>query len=54
MAAKIGASDRQGYRKSVAMLSNAEIVKKSNFQPKHWGKIQAVLKHRGLVWETES
>jgi hypothetical protein len=51
MAAKIGSADRGGFRKSVAMLSNKEIVKKSNFQPKHWGKIGAVLRHRGLVWD---
>jgi len=51
MAAKIGGADRNGYRKSVAMLSNAEIVKKSNFRPKERGKIAAVLRHRGLSWD---
>ncbi len=51
MAAKTGSADRKGFRKSVAMLSNEEIVKKSNFQPRHWGKVAAVLKHRGLVWD---
>jgi len=51
MAAKTGSADRNGFRKSVAMLSNEEIVKKSNFQPRHWGKVEAVLRHRGLVWD---
>lgn len=53
MAAKIGTPEKSGFRKSVAMLSNKEIVKKSTFQPRHQNKVEAVLRSRGLVWETE-
>jgi len=51
MAAKIGGADRSGHRKSVAMLNNEEIVKKSNFRPKDRNKIAVVLRHRGLSWD---
>lgn len=53
MAAKIGSPDRQGVRKSVAALSNVEIVDKTRFKPKDWHKMLPYLRQRGLVW-TES
>ena len=51
MAAKIGGADRAGNRKSVAMLSNEQIVKKSNFRPRERNKIEAILRHRGISWD---
>lgn len=53
MAAKIGTADRSGFRKSVAMLTNKELLDKDRFRKRDLGKIEAVLRHRGLSW-TES
>lgn len=50
MAAKIGSTDRSGFRKSVPMLSNDIIVQKNRFKPKERNKILPYLKQRGLVW----
>lgn len=50
MAAKIGKPDRQGIRRSVASLSNKEIIDKGRFKPKEWNKIQSELRIRGLSW----
>ena len=50
MASKIGSADRGGKRKSVAMLSNDAIVKKTNFRPRERNKIAAILRQRGLSW----
>jgi len=50
MAAKIGSADKTGHRRSVASLSNVEIVKKGAYDKKHHAKIQVELTKRGLEW----
>lgn len=51
MAAKFGSVGKDGHRRSVASLSNVELLKKGTFDKKHLSKIENELKKRGLSWE---
>jgi hypothetical protein len=60
MSAKYGSRDQSGKKKKkgtrtvaikyITGLSNADIVDKSKFRPKEYGKVEVILRHRGLVW----
>jgi len=61
---KYGARDQSGKKKkivkgnrtvikTIAGLSNSEIVKKEKFRPREYSKVERYLDQRNLVWNVE-